>query len=76
LNVKLHHFRDYVTRKEITIHPIGTSDQLADYLTKPVKSIIQRIIMLGMWTGYRYCKRMVVQKSRANKAATCMWCLH
>jgi hypothetical protein len=36
LNVKLHHFRDYVTRKEITIHKIDTKDQLADYLTKPV----------------------------------------
>jgi hypothetical protein len=36
LNVKLHHFRDYVTRNEISVHPIGTADQLADYLTKPV----------------------------------------
>jgi hypothetical protein len=36
LNVKLHHFRDYVTRKEISIHPIDTSMQLADYLTKAV----------------------------------------
>jgi hypothetical protein len=34
LNVKLHHFRDYVTRQEISIHPIGTADQSADYLTK------------------------------------------
>jgi hypothetical protein len=36
LNVKLHHFRSYVERKEVTIHPIDTSMQLADYLTKPV----------------------------------------
>jgi hypothetical protein len=36
LNVKLHHFRDYVARGEITIHKIDTLDQLADYLTKPV----------------------------------------
>ena len=36
LNVKYHHFRDYVERKEITIHKIDTKDQLADYLTKPV----------------------------------------
>jgi hypothetical protein len=36
LNVKLHHFRDYVTRGEISIHHIDTNDQLADYLTKPV----------------------------------------
>jgi hypothetical protein len=36
LLVKLHHFRDYVTSGEISIHPIGTLDQQADYLTKPV----------------------------------------
>ena len=36
LNVKLHHFRDYVTRGDIRIYKIGTLDQLADYLTKPV----------------------------------------
>jgi hypothetical protein len=36
LNVKLHHFRDYVTRGEISIHKIDTKEQLADYLTKPV----------------------------------------
>ena len=40
LNVKLHHFRDYVTRGEISIHKIGTLDQLADYLTKPVNQEI------------------------------------
>jgi hypothetical protein len=34
LNVRLHHFRDYVERKEITIHPINTNDQPADFLTK------------------------------------------
>ena len=36
LNVKLHHFRDYVTRGEISIHPIDSAMQQADYLTKPV----------------------------------------
>ena len=36
LNVKYHHFRDYVERDEISIHKIDTKDQLADYLTKPV----------------------------------------
>jgi hypothetical protein len=36
LNVKLHHFRDYVTRGEITILPIDSALQQADYLTKPV----------------------------------------
>jgi hypothetical protein len=28
LNVKLRHFRDYITRKEISVHPIGTSDHI------------------------------------------------
>ena len=36
LNVKLHHFRSYVESEEVTIHPIDTSEQLADYLTKPL----------------------------------------
>jgi hypothetical protein len=30
LLVKLHHFRDYVTRGEITVHPIRTHDQEAN----------------------------------------------
>jgi hypothetical protein len=34
LNVKLHHFRDYVDRKEISIEPISTTVQPADFLTK------------------------------------------
>ena len=49
LNVKYHHFRDYVERKEITIHKIDTKDQLADYLTKPVNIEIleklQKVVM-------------------------------
>jgi hypothetical protein len=36
LLVKLHHFCNYVTCGEISIHPIWTHDQQADYLTKPV----------------------------------------
>ena len=34
--VKYHHFRDYVDRGEITIHHIGTDDQPADIMTKPL----------------------------------------
>ena len=33
---KLHHFRSYVARKEISIHPIDTKEQPADILTKPL----------------------------------------
>ena len=36
LNVKLHHFRDYVARGEVSIHKIDTHDQPADFLTKPL----------------------------------------
>jgi hypothetical protein len=44
LLVKLHHFRDYVDQGKITIHAIGTADQEADYLTKPVnKEILERL---------------------------------
>jgi hypothetical protein len=34
LDVRLHHFRDCVERREISIHAINTNDQPADYLTK------------------------------------------
>ena len=34
LNVKLHHFRDYVSRGEIVVLPISTKYQQADLLTK------------------------------------------
>jgi len=40
INVKLHHFRDYVARNEISIHAIGTNAQAADFLTKPVNEEI------------------------------------
>ena len=36
LNIKLHHFHAYVERKEISLHPIKSSDQIANYLTKPL----------------------------------------
>ena len=36
LNVKLHHFPQYVNDGAIQIHDIDTSYQEADYLTKPV----------------------------------------
>ena len=36
LNIKLHNFRDYVERGEISIHKVSTHDQHADYLTKPL----------------------------------------
>ena len=36
LNICLHHFRDYLTRGEITIHHIDTTEQPADFLTKAV----------------------------------------
>lgn len=36
LNVKYHHFQDYIEKGETNIHKIVTSEQLANYLTKPV----------------------------------------
>ena len=40
ISVKHHHFRDYVTRGEILVSKVGTEDQLADILTKPVNEQI------------------------------------
>ena len=52
LNVKNHHFRDYVERGEIIVHKIYTSEQLADYLTKPVSQEILEHLrpqVMGCW---------------------------
>jgi hypothetical protein len=40
INVKMHHFRDYVERKEISIHPIRSLDQPADFLSKPLNETL------------------------------------
>ena len=40
INIRYHHFRAYVRRKEISIHPIGTEDQIADMLTKPLNEAL------------------------------------
>ena len=37
INVKLHHFRQYVEEGKIKIVPIESENQQADYLTKPVR---------------------------------------
>ena len=50
LNVKLHHFRSYVDRQEVSIHKVHTDDQRADYLTKPVNEDIlvrHRKVVMG-----------------------------
>ena len=57
INVKFHHFRDYVDRGEITLHAIGTADQPADMLTKPLAEPIlsqHRHTIMG-WGGKRQC---------------------
>ena len=46
LCVKLHHFRDYVSRGEIIIKKINTALQLGDYLTKPVNKDILEYLRL------------------------------
>ena len=48
--VKYHHFREHVERGDITVHPIGTDDQVADLLTKPLakeKFVKHRFAMVG-----------------------------
>jgi hypothetical protein len=44
--MKLHHFQDYVLQGEISVHPIQTHNQQADYLIKPVNES-----MLGKLRG-------------------------
>ena len=40
INVKYHHFRDYVCRGDVDLFPINTTNQPADMLTKPVNTNI------------------------------------
>ena len=42
LNIKLHHFRDYVERDETTIHKVSTHDQRAYYLTKTLDKVTHK----------------------------------
>jgi hypothetical protein len=37
LNLKYHHFREEVKKGTISIHHVGTKDQMADIFTKPLK---------------------------------------
>jgi hypothetical protein len=36
INVAYHHFRSYVAEVKITVHAIGTADQIGDLWTKPL----------------------------------------
>jgi len=36
INIKFHHFRDYVNHREIMLHAINTHNQPVDMLTKPL----------------------------------------
>jgi hypothetical protein len=40
LNIKYHHFREAVESGEVTIHKVGTLDQLADIFTKPLAHVL------------------------------------
>jgi hypothetical protein len=40
INVKYHHFRSRVQNGDISVHPIDTEEQPADYLTKPLPAPI------------------------------------
>jgi hypothetical protein len=51
MNLKYHHFRDFVARGcLITVHPINTKEQPADILTKPLGDedfLRHRVTLLG-----------------------------
>ena len=40
INIKMHHFRDHVRKKLISIHKIPTQYQLADIATKPQPEVL------------------------------------
>lgn len=53
LNIKYHHFRDYIDKGEISISRIESKDQPADILTKPVNEDTldrHREFIMG-WSG-------------------------
>jgi len=53
VNVKFHHFQDYVDRREITLHAINTHDQPANMLTKPLATpmLAQHHATIMGWGG-------------------------
>ena len=42
MNIKLHHFRDYVDQDEVKIHKVSKQNQRADYLAKPQDEVTQK----------------------------------
>jgi hypothetical protein len=53
INVKYHHFREYIEREDISIHYIPTGDQPADMMTKPLNETLiakHRYTVMG-WHG-------------------------
>jgi hypothetical protein len=53
INVKYHHFREYIEREDISIHYIPTDDQPADMMTKPLNETLinkHRFTIMG-WKG-------------------------
>jgi hypothetical protein len=72
--VKLHHFLDCATHREISIHPIQTHNQQADYLTKPVnESKIGKLRGLvqgwykDCWDVKRECEDTGIGSSQRSK---------
>jgi hypothetical protein len=53
LNIKYHHFRDYIERGEISIHAIKSADQPADMLTKPLneEDLARHRLFVMSWSG-------------------------
>ena len=59
INVKYHHFRDYVEQEDISIFYIPTGEQPADMLTKPLNETLlekHRFVVMG-WKGMSNIER-------------------
>ena len=59
INVKYHHFREYIEREDISIYYIPTEDQPADMMTKPLNNTLlakHRYMIMG-WQGMSNIER-------------------
>ena len=60
INVKYHHFRDHVSKGDVKLYPIRTTEQPADMLTKPLPQesfVKHRRKLMGWWYKLEYSER-------------------
>jgi len=68
INIKYHHFRDFVDRGEISLHAINTKDQPADMLTKPLNKAVLSSTKSSSWAG---ALERLAMRGSVKKPAIC-----